>query len=160
MVQRSEFRKLLILAVNDATQFGKISLKPPRTNAPTDEDGHYFTELAGYPSVVLWNSISVGELRVTVWWNYDHTKHPQAQAEDRSRERFQTSTPLAKRSQYSRFVGATASGWLERKTSQHLQGKAGEGIFDTYLRNDMRTALDSLPDCAPIGFDAEGKFYL
>ncbi|XOK15611.1 hypothetical protein ACI6PO_28090 (plasmid) [Agrobacterium tumefaciens] len=155
-----DYRKLLVLGVNEAIKQGRISLAAPPGDAPTDEDGHLFTGLAGYPSVVLWNSISVGELRVSVWWNYDHSKHPQAESPGNAREMFSLSKPLAKKVHYPKFVGATASAWLERKTGKHLQGHGKRNIFDTYLRADMKEKLRAIPDPRPEGYEAEGQFFL
>ncbi len=155
-----DYRKLLVLGVNEAVRQGRLSLVAPEGDAPTGEDGHIFTELAGYPSVVIWNSISVGELRVSVWWNYDHSKHPQAESPGNARESFALSRPLAKKIYYPKFVGATASAWLERKTGTHLQGHGKKNIFDTYLRTDMREKLRAIPDPEPEGYKAEGQFFM
>ncbi|MBB3590782.1 hypothetical protein FHX08_001126 [Rhizobium sp. BK529] len=154
------YRKLLVLGMNDAIKQGRISLAAPPGNGPTDEDGHLFADIAGYPSVVLWQSISYGELRVSVWWNYDHSKHPQAEASGNQRERFTLTMPLANRVRYRKFVGATASAWLERQTAKHLMGHGRRFVFDTYLRADMKEKLHALPVPKPEGYEAEGKFFL
>lgn len=153
------YRKLLILAVNEAVRQGKISLDAPASDAPTDENGHLFTELAGFPSVVIWSSINVGELRISVWWDYDHSRHPQAESLGNARETFTSAEPLAKRSAYSKFVGATASAWLERKTGKYIQGYGKDNIIYTYLRTNMREKLRAIPDPKPVGYGAEGKFF-
>jgi len=153
------YRKLLVLGGNEAVRRGELSLVAPEGDAPIDEDGHLFADIAGYPSVVMWNSISVGELRISVWWDYDHLKHPQAEASGNARESFKLSQPLAKKVHYPKFVGATASAWLERKTGTHLQGHGKRNIFDTYLRTDMREKLRAVPDPKPEGYEAEGKFF-
>ncbi len=154
-----EYRKLLVLGLNAAISQGRLSLKAPTTNAPTDEDGYMMLELGGYPSVFLWNSISIGELRVSVWWNYEHSKHPQANAKGNAQEMFTLTKPLAKRLHYPKFVGATVSGWLERKTGKHLQGRGKQGLFDTYLRKDMKEKLRAMSVPVANGFEAEGKFF-
>lgn len=154
------YRKLLVLGMNEAIKQGRISLAAPPGNGPTDEDGHLFAGIAGYPSVVLWESISYGELRVSVWWNYDHSKHPQAECSGNARERFDLSRPLANKVHYPKFIGATASAWLERKTGKHLQGNGKHHIFDTYLRADMKEKLHAIPDPKPEGYEAEGQFFL
>ena len=154
------YRKLLVLGMNEAIKQGRISLAAPAGNGPTDEDGHLFAGIAGYPSVILWESISYGELRVSVWWNYDHSKHPQAGSPGDACESFDLSRPLANRVQYRKFVGATASGWLERKTGMHLMGRGRRCVFDTYLRADMRKKLHAIPDPKPEGYKAEGKIFL
>ncbi len=155
-----KYRKLLVHGVNAALEAGRISLDPPSTDGPTDEDGHLETQIGGYPSIVAWSSISHGEVRISVWWKYDHSLHPQANLQGNFKEQFHTSSPLAKRSKYPAFVGATVSGWLERKTGPHLQGKGSESLFDTYLRKGERGALEALPIPVPAGYAAEGKFYL
>lgn len=154
-----DFRKLLVLGLNAAIEQGRINLQAPPTDAATDEAGHFHAVLAGYPSVVLWNSITVGELRVSVWWDYDHSKHPQANSLGNARESFSGSRPLAKSTHYPKFVGATVSAWLERQTGKHLQGKGKQGLFDTYLRRGMKETLHSLPTPKPNGYAVEGKFF-
>lgn len=156
----NNYRKLLILALNEALDRRLLTLDAPRTDAPTDEDGHAMFEVAGFHSVFLWNSISVGELRVSIWWNYDHSNHPQANSPGNSKETFSLSRPLARRTKYPNFVGATASAWLGRKTDKHLQGEGKRGVFDTYLRADMKERLNSMPEPKPIGYQAEGPFFL
>jgi len=95
-----------------------------------------------------------------VWWKYDHSRHPQAELGGSSREQFKTSLPLAKKQHYPKFVGVTVSGWLERKTGKHLQGKGQKGLFDVYTRRGEKEILKSLSDPSPSGFKAEGKFFL
>lgn len=153
-------RKLLTLGVNAAVQSGRLSLEAPHSDASTDEKGHLPVNIAGYPSMVLWNSLTVGELRVSVWWNYDHAKHPQADGIGNAKEHFTCSLPLAKRQHFPKFVGATVSGWMERKTGKHLQGHGRQGIFDTYIRTDMRVPLTNLPQPEPTGFGVVGPFFL
>ncbi len=156
----NDHRKLIVLGLNEALARGAILLTIPSTDDRSEEHGHFMTELAGRPSVVMWSDIGYGELRVSVWWDYDHSNHPQANMTGNSRENFTTSRPLAKRSHYPKFVGATASGWLERKTGKHLQGKGSQGIFDTYLRRDLKNALQAVPTPSPKGYNAEGKFFI
>lgn len=148
------YRKLIILGINKLLADGLISL-----TSTSDTQGHVFAELGGYPSAVIWNGIGFGELRVSVWWKYDHSKHPQANLIDSSKEEFKTSQPLAKQQDYPKFVGVTVSAWLERKTGQHVQGKGRERLFDVYTRRGEKIALDALPDAKPNGYEAEGKFF-
>lgn len=154
-----KYRKLLVYGLNALVDAGKLTLEAPPNDGPTDEDGHFEAVIAGQPAVVLWSSISHGEVRLSVWWKYDHSRHPQANLQGNMREQFRTSSPLAKRSKYPTFVGATASGWLERKTAKHLQGKGAERLFDLYLRKGEKEALEALPTPTPVGYLAEGKFY-
>nr|WP_319484742.1 hypothetical protein [uncultured Cohaesibacter sp.] len=150
------FRKLVILGLNEILSQGKLSLDAPDSDRSTGEKGHIEVTLAGRSSMILWRDIGYGEIRVSVWLDYDHSKHPQAKLEGSSRETFQGSIPLAKRAYFSRFVGATASGWLERKTGRFLQGRGKNSIFDTYLRADMKPVLQGIPNPEPLGFRAEG----
>ena len=154
------YRKLLVLGLNEAIRQGRISLDAPESDTVTNECGHLFTDIAGYPSVVLWEDIGFGELRLSVWWNYDHDKHPQANLEGNARENFNMARPLAKRVHYKKFVGATVSCWLERKNSKHLQGDNGDRLIETYLRRDMSEILKELKTPKPLGFKPEGKFYM
>lgn len=154
-------RKLLALGLNELISRDLIALTPSNENSGKyANQGHAFVEVAGQPSVVSWNEIGWEELRISVWWKYDHSKHPQANREGNERETFVTSKPLAKPELYPRFVGVTVSGWLERKTGAYLQGRGSQGIFDTYVRRGEKAYLDALPDAVPLGFAIEGKFHL
>lgn len=149
------YRKLLMLGVNHLLSEGLIDL-----NSQADVSGHTQATLAGRDAVIQWNGIGSGELRVTVWWDYDHSNHPQANLTGNSREEFRTSTPLAKRHHYPKFVGVTASGWLERKAGKYLQGEGSSGIFDTYARRGALALLDAVPDPTPAGYQASGSFHM
>lgn len=156
----NEFRKLLVAGLNEAVKLGKVSLDCPDEDVYTEEGGHFMTEIGGYPSVVLWQSIGFGELRFSVWWNYDHSKHPQANAKGNALEQFLLDKPLAKEIHYPKFVGAFACGWIERKTDKCIQGNGQRGIYKRYLRSDMRKILKEMPDPIPQGFNAEGKIFM
>ncbi|MDX3806560.1 MAG: hypothetical protein QHC89_09175 [Bosea sp. (in: a-proteobacteria)] len=155
-----ELRKIMVLGLNEAVKQGRIFMDAPPTDAPTDEDGYLMTDIAGRPAVVNWDSLSSGEMRISVWWDYDHSKHPQADASGNARESFLQSQPLANENHYRRFVGVTVSGWLERKTGKHLQGKGKEHLFEVYMRRGSKELLQKLPDPKPIGYEAEGKFFM
>lgn len=148
-------RKLLVLGLNELLRVGKVSLDP----AQEVLDGHLQTEIAGRPSVVIWCGISCDEIRITVWWDYDHSKHPQANLEGNQRERFHGPSPLAKPQHYPRFVGAFSSGWLERRTGAYIQGRGGQGLGEVYTRRTDAEVLSDLPNPIPMGFKAEGKFF-
>jgi hypothetical protein len=148
-------RKLLILATNHLLQNKLISLDG------TDEgEQHCEAVIAGRNSIILWHDIGCQELRISIWWDYDHSKHPQANLIGNSKERFLTSEPLAKRQHYRRFVGAVLSGWLEREKGKYLQGKGKRGLFDLYRRQDAVAPLEALPVPHAEGFLAEGKFMI
>jgi hypothetical protein len=154
------FRKLLIASTNELLDRGLITLQGKDGKYSHPGEGHIFVDLYGYPSVILWDDIGFEELRISVWWKYDHSMHPQANLCGNTRERFNMSSPLASRNLYRKFVGVTVSGWLERRTSKHLQGKNQEALFDIYTRKGEKTELTDLPPLIPKGFQAEGKFFI
>jgi len=154
-------RKLVVLGTNELIKAGKLSLAPPATDiADRNDSGHIFVELAGKPAVVLWTAIGFGEVQISVWWDYDHSKHPQAELKGACRESFQTSAPLAKRQHLKKFVGIVVSAWLERKEGPHLQGKGEDNLFDRYVRRGEIATFKALPDPIPMGYKAEGKFFM
>lgn len=146
-------RKLLVLGVSELVARGAISL-----HGGEEPASHLHTVLADRKSVILWRGIGFDELEVSVWWDYNHGAHPQANLEGDYREQFRTSTPLAKRATYPRFVGAIVSGWLERSTGKYLMGAGGERLFERYIRRKDRAALLQLPVPEARGFGSEGKF--
>lgn len=148
-------RKLLVLGVNHLIDRNLLSLD--RTGG---QNGHCEAEIAGRRSMILWQDIGFQELRISVWWDYDHSRHPQANLEGNQREGFRTSQPLAKQHRYREFVGATVSGWLERERGKYLQGKARKGLIDLYLRQDSAMPLATVASPNPMGFSAEGKFMM
>lgn len=157
--------KLAVMAVNKLLECKVITLEAPDENATTPkEKGHLFTDLAGKPTVINWNSIGQGELRISVWWDYDHSKHPQAYPDlpdsSPNKETFNTGKPLAKKHHYPKFVGVTLSFWFERKTGKWIQCQNGvfKG-FDRYIRRDMTEELKKLPSVVPNGFKASGRYF-
>ena len=150
------YRNLLVLAVNTLLDKRLISLDGQSTD---NEDGHTLIELFDYPSVVIWRSVSYDELEISVWWKYNHEKHPQANLNGNARENFRSSTPLADKAHYKKFVGVVASGWLERRTGKYLMGKKNEGLLKEYTRRGEKEELEKLPLQKPKGFEIEGKFY-
>lgn len=148
-------RKLLVLGLNHLLDHGLISL-----DGNGGERGHCEAEIAGRPSMILWSDAGFQELRLSIWWNYDHSRHPQANLRGNSREEFRTSRPLAKSHRYREFVGATVSAWVERDQGKYLQGRAAKHLFDVYLRQGSKVALDALEDPVPKGFAIEGRFMM
>ena len=157
----------------------------------TEESKSDFLEcqLLEKPTVINWNYISCGEIRISVWWNFDKTKHPQhleggykskilldylpeneqrkywapnkvIHSKDSCVESYRTSTPLAKRSRYKDFVGVLCSTWIERETGKYLQTEDGRKIFDSYVRNVDKKDLCNIPDCKPMSFSLSGRFHL
>ncbi len=155
------YRKLLVLGVNELLQRNLIALKASgKDQRNEEENGHIFADLGGAPSVILWENIGVDELRVSVWWNYDHSKHPQANNVGNSKEQFMTASPLAKSQHYRKFVGATVSSWLERRAGLYIQGIGNQGLFKTYMRRSDKAYLNALPSPKPDGYSAEGRFHM
>jgi len=152
-------RKLVVLGTNELLSRGLIHLDGPST-ADRDDDGHVLTAIAGHASVVMWSNIGFEELRISVWWKYDHSRHPQAELTGNHRERFSCSTPLASKTKYPGFVGACVSTWLERKDGKYLQGKGREHLFDTYVRKGELQNLLQIAQPVPAGYSAEGRFHL
>lgn len=148
-------RKLLVLGLNHLLDRGLLSL-----DGTGGERGHCEAVIAGRPSMILWSDAGFQELRLSVWWSYDHSRHPQANLQGNSREEFQTSQPLAKSHRYREFVGATVSAWVERERGKYLQGRAATHLFDLYLRQDSKGVLEDIDDPVPKGFATEGKFMM
>lgn len=150
-------RKLLILGINQLLEKGLIRFEYTEEES-RGEGGYITTAIAGETSIVSWAPIGSGELRISVWWKFDIDKHPQANLSGAQQEKFLTSSPLAKSQHYPKFVGATASGWLERERGRYLMGKGSESIFEKYLRKGEKQVLEMVPTPAPNGYKAEGKF--
>lgn len=151
------YRNLLVLAISTLLDKRLISLDGQSSD---NEKGHTFVELFGYPSVILWQNIGFDELRISVWWKYNHELHPQANLTGNARENFNGSSPLANRIHYKKFVGVVASGWLERSTGKYLQGKNSEAIFDVYTRKGEKEELEKQSLQKPKSFGIEGKVYI
>jgi hypothetical protein len=148
-------RKLLVLALNHLVDQKHLSL-----SGTGGERGHCEAEIAGRRSMILWEDIGFQEQRLSVWWDYDHSRHPQANLQGNSREEFRTGQPLAKRHRYREFVGATVSGWVERERGPYLQGRGRKGLFDLYLRQDAKSVIEAVKNPVPRGFSTEGKFMM
>jgi len=150
----NNYRKLLVLATNHLLDIRLISLDPEGK-----EDGIVFANLAGENSVINWAHVSHGELRISVWWKYNRLLHAGASPITGRREVFQCELPCINKVDYSGFLGAAASGWLERRMGKFLHGWEGRGIVCTYCRDSECAALHSWPDPVPTGYKAEGKFF-
>jgi len=152
--------RLAVMAVNTLLERDAITLDTSDTDGKLREKaGYIFTDLAGKPTVINWNDIGYEELRISVWWDYDHSKHPQAFPElpdsCSNKEKFRTSQPLAKPQHYPKFVGVTLSFWFVRKDGKWIQCHEGKFHgFDRYIRRGMQDDLNALPDVMPNGFKA------
>lgn len=148
-------RKLIVLGVNKLLERNLISLCINKN----EKDGHIITDIAGETSVVIWSEIGNQELRISVWWKYNASAHLQINLAGNARETFISNRPVVRKLHYPKFVGATVSGWLERKTGKHLQGTGRGGLYNIYTRTGEKAALECLADPTSNGFDAEGKFF-
>ena len=161
-------RNLLVIATNHLVRESLISLEAPEdyearqlhTSREKREKGHVFTEVAGRRTMISWGDVGFEELRISVWWDYDHNNHPQANHTGSYKEKFRTPSPLAKKEKYKDFVGVVCSGWLERKESKHLQGHNKQNLFQIYTRKQNREALKSIPKTKSLGYLSEGRFYM
>lgn len=153
-------RNLLVAGVNNLLNEKLVTLESTGSQNTRNDQGHVFTEIFGFPSVVKWRDVGFGELEISVWWKYDHSKHPQAELEGNSRENFNSITPLARKELYKNFVGVTTTGWLEREKGKHLMGKDREKLVGIYTRKGEKSALEKMPMQIPLGFEAEGTFYI
>lgn len=150
------YRKLLVAGVNKLLSENLISLDAK--NKSYSESGYLVSQIFGYTTAILWEEISYEELRISVWWKYDHSLHPQANLTGNARERFTLEKPLAKKQQYKNFVGVVTSGWLERKQGEYIQGEKDRGFLRIYTRKGEKEELVRIPNPKPNGFKAEGKF--
>jgi hypothetical protein len=152
-VKFNPYRNLLVAGINELIRQKNI-LQVTKDMA----DGYLMVNLFGFPSVVLWQDIGFEELRISVWWKYDHAKHPHANLKGSAIENFKGSSPLSKRHNYKKFVGVILSGWLERNEGKYLQGTNNKSIFDRYIRRGENRELLMLPLQKPNGFEIDGKF--
>jgi hypothetical protein len=152
------YRKLLVLGLNELLRRRLLSLS--WDGKSTEETSHIEMEIAGHNAVVSWSDAGFGEVRISVWWKYDHSKHPQADLSGNARERFMTASPLAKRAQYPKFVGVVCSAWLERDAGKYLQGHGNDHLFEMYTRRGELDLLRHLADPVPLGYEAEGRFHM
>lgn len=152
------YRKLLVLGLNEILSRGLLSLHWDGESRETSS--HIETTIAGYNSIVSWADAGFGEIRISVWWKYDHSKHPQANLTGSARETFSTQSPLAKRQHYPKFVGVVCSAWLERDTGKYLQGKGNGYLIEKYTRKGELEQLKLLPNPIPQRFEPEGRFHM
>ena len=159
-------------------------------NSTEDAESNYLEcKLLEKPTIINWSYINFGEIRMSVWWNFDKTKHPQhleggyknriildnLSAHEQMKyagtkkgifsngntiEKYNTEEPLAKRSKDINFVGVLCSTWVERKNGKYLQTEGGKRIYSSYIRAHDKKALCSIPNCRPLGFELAGRFHM
>lgn len=149
--------------------------------------GYLELELLGYKSVINWHDVGYGEIRLTVWWDFDKTKHPKhleggykdhvilddipdaerykyfgkkktIYRDSSYNEHYTTAGPLAKKSQYKDFVGVTCSCFVERTKGLYLQLSQQHDCHKVYVRSKNKEELQKIPDCIPNGFSLSGPF--
>ena len=149
----SVLRILLAHGLNQAVQANLLSLKAPgaRADSSAEEEGWSNLIIAGRPSVFAWHGIGFDELKICVWFDYDHENNPAG-----TREVFSACGPLAKQYRYPEFIGALAGGWLERREGIYIQGFGEDGILDPYCRRSSKNCLRNLPPPELQGFLLEG----
>ena len=152
------YRKLLVLALNEILSRGLLSLN--RNSVSRETTSYIETLIAGHNSIVSWSDTGHGEVRISVWWKYNHSKHPQANLTGNARESFSSPFPLAKRQHYPKFVGVVCSAWLERDNGKYIQGEGKHYIFKKYTRKNELEYLKHLPNPIPNGFKPEGPFHM
>ena len=183
---REARKHLLGHALNELLARGLVTLDP----ADDVSESYVECNLCGKPSLINWEGISHDEVRISIWWNYDKTSHPQHQeggykgrmipcgmsyhqfieehpnvknpvhANSNAVDDCRGSLPLAGRKKFHLFLGAACSAWVERRTSKHLQLSERHDAFDNYLRKTDRESFAAIPDCQPNGFKLEGQFFL
>ncbi|EAA8640592.1 hypothetical protein DZ685_13975 [Salmonella enterica] len=153
--KREALLNLVVTALNECINRGKINLDVSSSENDQKKNEYLLCEIGGKPTVINWCDVGFDELRFSVWWDYDHSKHPQQKD-----ERFQSGRPVAKREKLKDFLGTCVSCWLERKTGKYIMGKDGNRLFEVYVRQSNLEHLLNLPKVEPDGFKDSGKFYL
>ncbi|BES86281.1 hypothetical protein PEC302110_33780 [Pectobacterium araliae] len=151
--KREALLNLLVTALNEAIRQNKIDLNGVSHEDHNQKHEYILCEIDGKPTVINWADIGCDELRFSVWWDYNHEKHPQQKD-----ERYLSAKPVAKKSKVKAFIGVHASCWIERKTGKYIMGVHGDRIFDIYVRQSNLDALMKLPKAKPLGYKDAGKF--
>lgn len=147
-------RRLLVLGTNELVRCGIVS----REVDPI-ETGHIECELAGEKAVILYYDAGYSEVRVSVWWKYEHALHPKTILFGPDYEPFSEPQPVADKKHFKDFVGVTVSGWLERRNGPYLQGR-GRDFLNVYCRRGEKAALKALPAVSTFGYQPEGRFHM
>lgn len=152
------YRKLLVLGLNELVSRGLLSLN--WDGKPSEATPHIETSIAGFNSIVSWSDAGFGEVRISVWWKYDHSQHPQANLTGSFKESFSSPSPKANKKHYPKFVGVVCSAWLERDKGKYLQGSGNDHLLERYTRKEELEQLKRLPNPVPLGFEPEGRFHM
>ncbi|MGI1757343.1 hypothetical protein [Serratia marcescens] len=146
---------LTVIALNEVIRQGKIDMNTGSMEGGERRHEHLMMKIGGRQTAVNWFDVGYDELRFSVWWDYDHSSHPQQRD-----EKFQTSKPVAKKSRLGDFVGACVSCWIERKTGKYIMGKNGDALFEMYVRRSSADALHALPAVRPEGYRVSGPYIM
>lgn len=152
------YRKLLVLGLNEILSRGLLSLNWDGESRETTS--YIETLIAGHNSIVSWSETGLGEVRISVWWKYNHSKDPQTNLTGNAQESFTSPSPLAKRQHYPKFVGVVCSAWLERDYGKYIQGEGNHHLSKKYTRKNELEYLKRLLNPIPSGFKAEGRFHM
>jgi hypothetical protein len=136
-------QKVLVRTINEFLRRGVFTLDP--ADAPQDHPVIEF-DMAGIPAIAAVSDVGHGELsiKVTLWPNAHGREFIKAAA-------------LASAHRSGRG-GFYASAWLERKTGAWLQ--TSNGLSSVYCAKASREELEAMPWEEPLGFEADGKFFL
>lgn len=141
-LRRKAWENLMVAGVNALVEQRAITLEDPKHSSHEVPDAQArFTHQDGTPCIAIARDVGWGELEIVV--AYDPTQDVRAGSGGVRKE----------------FGRASASGWLERRTSRHLQKL--DRISSTFFYCD-RSALQALAAAAvePQGFARTGKFFL
>ena len=173
MSERSEMSKYLTAhrnlfgaALNELISRGLLDIESTKDC----NHSHIEVDLFGMKSIILWKSEGHGEVGLSVWLNYDKTKHPKHpdgglkgvdldEYSPASIEDYSWIMPNAGRSKYREFVGFVGSCWLERRLGKYLQLRDNH-VHSKYIRADMKEVILKIPTCKPNGFLLDGKFHM
>lgn len=133
-------RKLMVLAINELLDQGKISL------TSSGEDGVIHCKLAGKPSSITYREISFDELSIVVWWDYEFAGRWPSQ--QNVKEYMRKGRP-----------GGTLVGWLERRTGPYVMGGKNNTLLCDVMRRDLRALLKEIPVPTANGFLPYGRMF-
>jgi hypothetical protein len=145
----SPLRNVLTYGFNAVVREGVFDPTLPSMGLEGEKLGHLHTIIDGRPAVVLWQIDFHNYMLFSVWFDYIHANHPQADLPGAS-EKFTAAKPVAKRKHYQKFVGAIVSGWLDLD-GDFLLGFGVDEIWAEYTRSDAKKALRLLPEVEPLG---------
>lgn len=148
--------KLMVIALNKAISAGRIDLDGGAGDTRMGEPATMEMTIAGKPSVFSWFDSGHGELRLSVWWDYQPELMP-TWRKDHMHPVAGTSTPVVPRRFFYLILGACGSCYLERKSGKFIIGSEGNQLFDVYVREDTALDIDILRREKPLGYAVAGE---